>query len=362
MDAKTLNTCIELLPSHIAVLIRGGHGIGKSQIVHTLAKVKKKEMIDVRASTMQEGDIVGYPDLEKIKETGVSTFALPSWYVRSCKEGVILFFDELNRGLPGVQNSMFQVILDRELGNGPDGKPMRLHPDTQVFAAVNDGPEYSVSEMDPALLSRFWTIDFTPTVDDWLGWAKENGINELIIDFIRNHPNHLRVTKTVEPGKVTPDQRSWVRFDQTLKHASIDLTECGGNPPSMLYPLSMGFVGVEAGAALTEFVKNYSQIITVSDILDNWKKVSKKVTDLTTDKKLGIIEKLKDDCKKNVWDLQQVANVKAFFDTMTGECKMNLYNGVLASGNTKNLTSFHHLCKNEIMEVINAAQAVSKKN
>ena len=360
MDAKTLVTCMNFLPPDQAILIRGDHGVGKSQLVHQLAKNQNKVLIDVRASTMQEGDVVGYPDLETIKQTGVSSFALPSWYVRACTEACILFLDELNRGLIGVQNGMFQVVLDRELGNGPDGKPKRLHPETQVVAAINVGGDYTVTEMDPALLDRFWAADFVPTVEDWITWAGENGVNDVIIDFIRNHPEHLRPTKTIEAGKIAPTQRSWERLDKSLKHSSINLTECGGNAPSILYPISMGFIGVEAAAALKSFVDNYAQVITAENILNDWKKFEKIVKELKTEKVLAIIEKVKNHCKTNTWDLTQCANLSKFFDCMTGECKMSIYNGVLASGNTKNLTGFHHLVKEEIMCTISKAQQVSQ--
>ena len=79
----------------------------------------------------------------------------------------------MNRSLPGVQQSFFQLILDRELGNDKDGNPYRLHPETRVFAAVNHGAEYDVNDMDPALLRRFWTVDLEPTVDNWLEWARD---------------------------------------------------------------------------------------------------------------------------------------------------------------------------------------------
>ena len=361
MDALTLVQCMNSMPASQAILVRGDHGVGKSQLVYQLAEKAGKTLIDVRASTMQEGDM-GYPDLEKIKTLGMTCFTLPSWYVRACQEGCILFLDELNRGLIGVLNGMFQIVLDREFGNGPDGRPTRLHPDTQVVAAVNWGSDYTVNEMDPALLSRFWVAEFQPTTEDWIVWAKsDGGINEIIVDFIGQHPAHLRPTKAVEPGKVAPNQRSWAMLDRALKHNRIDLADCGGNPPSILYPLGTGFIGVEASAALVAFVKNYASVITAADILDNWKKVGGKVKDLPTDKKLAIIEKIKDNCKVTKWDLNQIANLKGFFDCLTGECKMALYNGVLSSGNTGNLTGFHSLVKDQIMQVINSAQAVSKK-
>lgn len=361
MDAKTLVQCMNALPPEQSILIRGDHGVGKSQLVHQLAKNQNKVLIDVRASTMQEGDVVGYPDLEKIKETGVSCFALPSWFVRACMEPCILFLDELNRGLIGVQNGMFQVVLDRELGNGPDGKPRRLHPETQVVAAINVGGDYTVTEMDPALLDRFWAVDFIPTVEDWIHWAENAGVNDLIIDFIRNHPEHLRPTKAMEAGKIAPTQRSWDKLDKALKHAKIDLAQCGGNAPSILYPISMGFIGVEAAASLKSFVDNYAQVITAENILNDWSKFEKIVKDMKTEKKLMIIEKVKNHCKNNPWDLVQSTNLKKFFDCCTGEQKMSLYNGVLSSGNTKNLSGFHSMVKDEIMNVINKAMSVSQK-
>jgi len=362
MDAKTLVTCLNALPTAQAVLIRGDHGVGKSQIVHQLAARRGLELIDVRASTMSEGDVVGYPDLERTKETGVASFALPSWYVRACNEPCVLFLDELNRGLPGVLNSMFQIVLDRELGSGPDGKPKRLHPGTQVVAAVNWGGDYTVSEMDPALLSRFWVTEFKPTVEDWCAWAgEEGGISELIIDFIRLQPSHLRPTKAVEPGKVAPNQRSWSMLDRALKSAGIDLAECGGNPPTIIHPLAMGFVGVEASIALVDFIKNYASVITAEDVLDRWSKVESRVCELSTEKKLAIIEKVKESAKSNTWSMDQVNNLKKFFDTCTGEGKMALHGGVLACGHHGNVKKFHSLVQADIMAVITAAQELGGK-
>jgi hypothetical protein len=361
LEATTMVQVIKSLPPEIGVLIRGPHGIGKSQIVKSVASELGLEVIDVRASTMQEGDVVGYPDLEAIKSTGRSTFALPAWFVAACESPVVLFLDELNRGLIGVLNGMFQIILDRELGNGPDGKPMKLHPGTRVVAAVNAGSEYTVNEMDPALLDRFWTVDLKPTVQEWLGWAAGAGVNSLVIDFIRQHPEHLRPTKEVEPGKVAPTQRSWARLDASLKHCSIDLTEHGGNPPTLLYPMAAGFVGTEAAIAFQDFVKSYQSVLTAEDVLDRWKKSEDKVKALATDRLMALVEKVKGAVAKDDLTQKQVDNLVAFFRSVTGEQQMALYNGVLGCGNNTNLVRFHKQVSGEILSIINKAQSVSKK-
>jgi len=361
MDAKTLVQILDILPPAQAVLIRGDFGLGKSEIVRQLAQRQSKALIDVRASTMQEGDVVGYPDLDRIKETGVSSFALPSWYVAACEEPCVLFLDELNRGLIGVMNSLFQVVLDRELGNGPDGRPRRLHPQTQVIAAINVGSDYTVNEMDPALLSRFATYDFKPTVHDWLEWAQDR-VDSLIIDFIRNHPEHLRSTRAVEPGRVAPSQRAWVQLNDALLHANIRLSELGGNAPDILYPLASGFVGIEAASALKAFVDTYESVIRAEDILDNWNdSLAARIKDANNEARLAIIEKIKTHCTENEWTLGQIDNLHSFFKLLTGEQKFSLHTSLMATSVIKNVSPYHNMVKDEIMPIITAAISKGKK-
>ena len=152
MNIKNFIKIATNLPPHHAVLIRASTGVGKSAIVKQISESLEYDMIDVRASIMSEGDVIGYPDIEGMKSKGVMTFCMPSWFVRACNEPVVLFLDELNRGLPTVQQSFFQIVLDRCLGNDENGNAYNIHPDTRIFAAVNHGNEYDVNEMDPALL------------------------------------------------------------------------------------------------------------------------------------------------------------------------------------------------------------------
>ena len=164
MDIKTFVQVISKLPPQIAVLAKGPTGIGKSHIVHQVGERLDMQVIDRRLSQMTEGDIIGLPELVD----GVTRFAPIDWFVRACNEPVILFFDELNRATIEVQQCAFQIVLDREL-NGH-----KLHPETRVYAAVNEGSEYQVTEMDPALLRRFFVTTLEPTAQDWLDWARKS--------------------------------------------------------------------------------------------------------------------------------------------------------------------------------------------
>ena len=59
MDIATFVTTAKALPPEISVLVRGPHGIGKSQVVRQVARHFNLQVIDRRLSQMTEGDMVG---------------------------------------------------------------------------------------------------------------------------------------------------------------------------------------------------------------------------------------------------------------------------------------------------------------
>ena len=353
MDIKTLKMVATTLPADISVLMRGPTGIGKSQVARAMAAHFELPFVDVRLSTMSEGDVGGYPDIEGMKESGIMTFCMPSWFMRACNEPVVLMLDEMNRALPGVQQSAFQIVLDRELGNDKDGVPHRLHPDTRVFAAVNAGAEYDVNEIDPALLRRFWVCDLEPSTEDWLAWAGENGVDEVIIEFIRQNPMHLRVDPSeVEPGTVCPNPASWDRLSQSLTHAGMVLENLSGKRPEGLYAIATGFVGVEAAISLSDYVQNRERVIKAEDILDNWEETKSRVEDLIASEATAIVERLKKNCTDEAWNAEQAHNVAEFARSLGGEGLVNLWNNMSATKNLNNIKLLHAELGKEIVAAI----------
>jgi hypothetical protein len=360
MDIQTFKAVASKLPPEIAVLMRGPTGIGKSRLARAAADELELPFVDVRLSTMSEGDVGGYPDIEGMKESGIMTFCMPSWFMRACKEPVVLMLDEMNRALPGVQQSAFQIVLDRELGNDKDGVPHRLHEGTRVFAAVNAGAEYDVNEIDPALLRRFWVCDLEPTSDDWLEWAaNEGGIDDVIIEFIRQNPAHLRVDpSTVEPGTVCPNPASWDRLSQSLTHCGMVLDGLSGQRPAGLYAMAMGFIGTEASIALSDYVQNRERIITAEDILDNWSETKERVGSLIASEATGVVERLKKACTDDQWTEEQAVNVAEFARTLGGEGLVNLWNNMSATKNLPNIKLLHGVMGKEIVAAIQESRDI----
>ena len=212
--ATFLSTVPFILDSKLPVLVRGRHGVGKSQVVYMIADQSLKlPVIERRASQMTEGDLLGLPDNRDVEVNGrkATTWNAPDWLVQACTEPVVLFLDEVDRATPEVRQGLFELTDSRKI-NG-----WHLHPETRILAAVNGGEhgsQYQVGEMDPAELDRWTVFDVEPTVEDWLRWAKSN-VNTVVWDFINQNHAHLEHLGDFEPNKVYPSRRSWHRLDTT---------------------------------------------------------------------------------------------------------------------------------------------------
>jgi hypothetical protein len=356
LDINTFTTVAPLMPPDIAILLRGPTGVGKSALAKDVADTLSLPFIDVRGSTMQEGDVGGYPDLEGMKENGIMTFCMPSWFVRACNEPVVLMLDEVNRSLPGVMQSFFQLVLDRELGNDATGVPYKLHPKTRVIAAINCGAEYTVEEMDPALLRRFWVCDLDPTKEDFITWATGK-LDPVMIDFVNQHPEHLRVDPgTVESGTVCPSPASWHRLDSTLKHAGLIESPSSAG----FYALCTGFIGPEASIAFNDFARNYNRQVSPEDVLNRFDEVRDKLADMKTDRVNSLIGKLSEWCKENTLTASQAKNVELWSKMMGDEMLVYLWNTITKTQSLPNIQKLHKLIGPRIVEAVNVSRNLDK--
>ena len=360
MDIKTFKSLASKLPAEMAVLMRGPTGVGKSQMAKALADEVGLPFIDVRGSTMDESQVSGIPDFETSKTAGVATFCPPSFYVRACREPVVLMLDELNRSMPQVMQSFFQIVLDRELGNNVDGEPLRLHPETRVVAAVNWGNEYDVNDMDPALLRRFWVVDLEPTNEDWIDWAGENNVDPVLIDFVRQNPEHLRVDPgSVEPGTVIPTPASWDRLNRSLNHMGMAPSDVCGERPGGFYPLCSGFVGAEAAISFSEFVANYERVISAEDVLEG-RVTEERAKESSASEALSVVEKLVASAHENDWTKDQATRACEYVEALGGEQLVHFWNKSSKSNKQiKTVKLIHKLIGMKVTQLVREAKGLS---
>lgn len=280
MDFKTLNLILSDLVRtddasyNFPIMIRGRHGIGKSQLVYQLAEKLGMKVVERRASQMQEGDLVGMPkqtpDITS-EGTEYASFNSFGWFVDCCENPRVLFFDEVDRGQQAIRQGIMELTDSRKLF----GKT--LHPNTIIIAAVNGGKhgsEYQVGEMDPAELDRWSVYDVEPTIDDWLTWAKDE-VNPLMWDFINHNRDHLEHKDTFEPNEVYPSRRTIVRLDKVLDRAG--LYSCIKERLDHVTSLAMGFVGIGTAVTFAKFAAEYEFQLTAENIVDDgmWERTAK---------------------------------------------------------------------------------------
>ena len=329
--AIDFKTFVSVAPHVLAVkkplMLRGRHGVGKSELVYQVASDMDLSVVERRASQMTEGDLVGLPRTDG----DVTSFCPPDWLDECCNHARILFLDEVDRAIPEVRQGIFELTDSRKIfGN-------YLHPDTVVIAAVNGGEhgsQYQVGEMDPAELDRWTVFDVEPSTEDWLAWAKDN-TETVVWDFINQNRSHLEHGEDFEPNKVYPSRRSWKRLNDCLESAGM----LGEEHDPAIFHLATGFVGFEAAVSFNDFVKNYERQVTVEMILDQGQ--TEKTADFNINEHCALIEKM-EASEAFVTELSddQCKNLANYFVSLPSEAVMKLWKA-LGTGNVDNVTRFH---------------------
>jgi len=332
IDFKTFNVVAPfVVADKKPVLIRGRHGIGKSEIVYQIAEELGLPIVERRASQMTEGDLMGLPSID-----GDSTsWNPPDWYKLACEEAVVLFLDEIDRATIEVRQGIFELTDSRKL-NGH-----RLHEDTVIFGAINGGEhgaQYQVGEFDPAELDRWTVFDVEPTVKDWLDWASDN-VDGAVWDFVNNNHNHLEHEGEFEPNKVYPSRRSWKRLSDCLVKGKL-----AEKATPVLFNLACAYVGFEAGVAFNDFIENYKRVVTVADLLDKGK--VKKTKDFGINEHSAMVEKLEaEKVFHKVLSDKQVKNLAKYFVTLPSEVSAKLWTVMGQEGTEIDNTINLHKCK-----------------
>ena len=331
IDFKTFN---EIAPHVLAVrkpvLIRGRHGIGKSELVYQIAAAAGLPVVERRASQMTEGDLLGLPSTDG----DVTSWCPPEFLAYACNNACILFLDEVDRAVTEVRQGLFELTDSRKIAG------QTLHPETLIIAAVNGGEhgaQYQVGEMDPAEIDRWTVFDIEPTVEDWLDWAKTN-VEGPVWDFINQNRSHLEHEGDFEPNKVYPSRRSWKRFNDCLAFAGLTEDPQGSAGPAVFH-LASGFVGFEAAVTFSDFYAKYESQVTIEDILDRGE--IEKTKPFGINDHCALIDKFQaaSSFTEPLSD-EKMQNVVNYFVTLPSEVAMKLW-GVLGEGPQENVVALH---------------------
>ena len=255
-----LLSLLDITPADQNLMLVGNHGIGKSEILTDYLSGKGMKVVPLFLGQMSDpGDLIGIPN--RNDTTGKTEFMPPYWFPLDGKP-VVLFLDELNRARPEVLQTIMDLALNRTLAGRklPDG--------SRIISAVNAGDQYQLTDLDPALVSRFNVVTFRPTVQEWLLWAEKVGVDARVRDFIRENPMWLDKNPDAKEGAdtgldKTPDRRGWKRVSDILKTA--------GDISPIVTKAIAAIVGPKAASAVVGSV-SARKILSGREVLQNFEK------------------------------------------------------------------------------------------
>lgn len=241
-----------LLISDVPVFIHGSPGIGKSYIVNDIAKRNDLELVDVRLSQLDAVDLRGIPTITNNQTVWMPPVFLP---LDENSSG-ILFLDELNSASLSVQAAIYQLVLDRKIGEYSLPKNWKI-----VCAGNKINDKGIVFKLPSPLVNRMVHLLLEAKYDDFKNWAILNNIHSYILGFLGFRPDLLssEVPNSSETNPAFCTPRAWSMLSAVLKNES---------DVSLISPIIYGTVGYTAAIEFISFIKVYKTLPNIDDILE----------------------------------------------------------------------------------------------
>jgi hypothetical protein len=241
-----------LLQADIPLFIHGSPGIGKSYIVNDIAKQNDLKLIDVRLSQLDAVDLRGIPSISNEQTKWMPPVFLPT----DANSKGILFLDELNSAPLSVQAAIYQLVLDRKIGEYSLPKGWRI-----ICAGNKIDDKGIVFKLPSPLINRMVHLVLEARYDDFKIWAIKNELHPYINGFLGFRPDLLssEVPSSSETNPAFCTPRAWNMLSDILqKNKDIN----------SLHPIIYGTVGYAAGIEFISFVKVYKSLPNVDAILN----------------------------------------------------------------------------------------------
>ena len=259
VNAVELQEClIEDLKAGLTPMVASSPGMGKSDIIRTIADIFKLKVIDLRVSQCEPVDMQGYPGVID----GRMTFHIPEYFpietdkVPDGYDGWLLFLDEFNSGNKQTESAAYKLILDRAVYKH------KLHSRCLIAAAGNLTTDRAiVNTQSTATTSRLTHYRMRVDHKVWVDWANAHEIDHRIVSLMKFKPELLHRFDTSTNELTFPCPRTW-------EFASKVIT--GKNEISHITKIRLaGTVGEGAAVELATYCEIYQNLPTIEQILGN---------------------------------------------------------------------------------------------
>ena len=227
-------------------IVWGPPGAAKSQIARQVAAAASREYVDVRALLLDPVDLRGIPWRDSADRT---RWAPPAFLPPSDDPGRWLInLEELPSAVPMVQAALYQLVLDRKVGEYalPEGASLIACGNRETDRGV-------VHRMPTPLASRFVHLEIRVDAEDWLAWGAASGIAPEVLFFITYEPDLLHRFDPKSTERAFPTPRTWEFASNIVKRGN-------GLDPEAERALFRGTVGEAAAVEFAAFLKVWREL------------------------------------------------------------------------------------------------------
>lgn len=232
--------------------IWGPPGAGKSDIVRQTAHDLEIEVIDIRLSMLDPTDLKGFPIADQQKQ--VMRWLQADFLPNKKDWKGIVFFDEANSAPKSVEAPMYQLTLDRRLGDYmlPEGAAIIMAGNRETDRAI-------ANRQSSALANRLVHLEYEVNLEDWIDWGiKAKKIDSQLLAFMRFRPELLH--KFDPNSKAWPSPRTWMFANELMSSGLSRDTE---------FEMIKGIVGEGAAGEFQAFMNVWRDLPKIEDIMKN---------------------------------------------------------------------------------------------
>ncbi|NUM53467.1 MAG: MoxR family ATPase [Candidatus Hydrogenedentes bacterium] len=135
------------------LLLIGNAGCAKTHVANKVAQALGRKFLVYDASKAMFEDVLGYPNVEKLKHGVVEYVASPV----TIWDKELVLIDELNRAVPELQSKWLEIIRSRKIGGFTTSVKW-------VWSAMNPLSYSATQALDDALIGRFAFFLYPPDV------------------------------------------------------------------------------------------------------------------------------------------------------------------------------------------------------
>ena len=229
-DPDTVSADYTLRPSELAAtlallvearqptILWGAPGCAKSALAQQTAAGAARRYVDVRALLLDPVDLRGIPWRDT---DGRTRWAPPAFLPPAGDPGRWLInLEELPSAVPMVQAALYQLVLDRKVGEYelPEGASL-------IACGNRESDRGVVHRMPTPLASRFVHLEIRVDAEDWLAWGAANGIAPEVLFYIQMRPDLLHAfdPQAKEKAFCCPRTSEWddLNIDLTPRDAIL---------------------------------------------------------------------------------------------------------------------------------------------